>query len=85
MKAQPSTIFLPNPIQDAIYKADRPGEHRQYWATCDPVQFSNMRNAAFSIVILKIKEWQDIWLTRLAVWKCVKNVVKNLPPSSGYS
>jgi hypothetical protein len=44
-----------------------------------------MRMLAFSIVILKIKEWQDIWLTRLAVWKRVKNVVKNLPPSYGYT
>ena len=68
-----------------MHKADRPGEHYQYWATWDPVQYSNMRNAAFSIVILKIKEWQDILLTGMAVWKCVKNVVKNLPPSYGYS
>jgi len=40
-------------------------------------QDSNMQMLAFSIVILNIKEWQDIWLTRLAVGKRVKNVVKN--------
>jgi hypothetical protein len=26
-----SIIFLPNPIQDAAHKADRRGEHDQYW------------------------------------------------------
>ncbi len=44
-----------------------------------------MRTHGFSIVILKIREWQDIWLTRLAVWQRVKNLVKNLPSSNGYS
>jgi hypothetical protein len=35
------------------------------------------RTLAFYTVILKIEEWQNIWLTRLAVWGRVKIGVKN--------
>ena len=39
-----------------------------------------MRTHGFSIVILKIREWQDIWLTRLAVWQRVKNLESIVMP-----
>jgi hypothetical protein len=37
------------------------------------------------VLILEIKEWQNIWLARRAVWGRVKNLVKNEPLSSGFS
>jgi len=64
MKAQPSTIFLPNPIQDATYTKPIGSVNTISTGPLGtPVQYSNMRNAAFSIVIPEFK------IARLMVFK----------------
>ena len=42
-------------------------------------------NCTFYMLILEIREWQNIWMARLAVWTRVKNVVGNHPLSIGLS